>query len=146
MSTSATRYPAAMQHRARELRAAGWTIRRIAQLVEDETGHRPSVNTVWRWLDDRNAAKNGRRGYSRAVRAGVATYAFPGLARSDDWLVGRIRALANVGVPAPSIAKVMRVDFPDRPMTATAIRAALATGQLPRRWTPAPECRLEVAA
>jgi hypothetical protein len=131
---SAVRYPAPIMARARQLREAGWSLAKIQQLVERETGNRPSINTVWCWVvpDAAERQATAKRGPLRARRAGAASFAYPGH-RSPQWKVGRMQALHAAGLSISDVVIVMRVDFGDDLSWHEASRA-VETGALPRRW------------
>jgi hypothetical protein len=68
---SAQRYTATTMTRARVLKEAGWSLRKIAELIEKETGQRPAATTVALWCypepryDARRIYLNGKHAKRR---------------------------------------------------------------------------------
>jgi DNA-binding transcriptional MerR regulator len=123
-------YPITIVRRVRELREAEWSIAEIQKLVERETGHRPSRNTIWSWLNEGAEAARRRRRPDPRLKA--ATFAFPGQ-RSTEWKLGRVRLLHDAGLPCRAIAAVMRCDFGDD-LTEHEVRGAIRYDRVPLRW------------
>jgi hypothetical protein len=126
---SAPHYPARLIMRARALRAAGWTLDRIADLIADETGQRPYRSTIHRWVDPdadqrgRDASRRWQRrfrsekGATKGGRLGAAHH-------TDAYQDFRACALLAAGLPAAAVARVMAFDYPSSDWTLVKVRQA----------------------
>lgn len=107
-ATKGRRYPATVMRRARDLRAAGWSIAAISDLIEREHGTRPACQTVLRWVDPEGSARRDERARVRLrqQRASSGTYRFrlAGRADSAEYQAAFIRALRARGASITSIA------------------------------------------
>jgi len=131
---STLQHSSAMVGRARELRDAGWQVRRIRDLLAREfDGHAPSVNTVWCWVEPDAALRQAaaKRRLDRRDRAATASFSFPGR-RSPVWKLGRMHALRAAGLSCVKIAAVMALDFGDD-LDPREVRRALETEQPPAK-------------
>lgn len=110
---------------ARRMHADGWTITQVTAILNGR-GLRVSAAAVGRWVDPERAERHVTQ--SRELKRRRRREA-------------RLKALADAGLLAPAIAKVMTLDFPEHPMTSWQVRWALKTGRLPkcRRGSAMPE-------
>jgi hypothetical protein len=111
--------------RARELRDAGWTYQRIAELLSEELGRTVHRRTINIWCSDSHAENHRAwdRSYRQGLRAQSATFRLPGT--SDEYRANCARALHAEGVLIPSIARVFRVLFPDQPWSRERVETLL---------------------
>jgi len=131
---SSRRYSIAEVTRIRELRDAGWTLKEIQRLHERETGVRISTHTINRWTNPSEAAKHNARSrkWKRIKLNESITGRMPGANTrlSGDFKLIRAGALRDLGVPLPSIARMMNFDFRED-ITARQLERALETGEWP---------------
>jgi hypothetical protein len=110
VSPYARRYPVRVMLRARELALADWSAPRIAKIIGQETGMRPSPATVRTWLSspvrteeqrvsDRASHRERYRQRNAVVQPRV----------SDDWKVEQMRALFLRNVSIRAIGQVAAV-------------------------------------
>lgn len=108
-------YPITIVKRARVLREAGWSLRRISALIERETGRRPSINTVAYWTDAdyeaRKLAKNLRRHRAASGRGAGAGARLGCHRHTPEFRLARVAALRAFGVDVRSVALVMAFDY-----------------------------------
>ena len=103
------RYSAAMVVRARELRAAGWSVRQIPPLLEEQFGMRPGHTTVFGWVNEKHDARRrelarNRERKSYLLKHGVRSRRIgPQLARARIW------ELHDRGLSSEDIAQVARL-------------------------------------
>lgn len=127
------RYPAAVMHRARELRAAGWTYEQIRNILEQETGHRPARSMVARWVDERQAQRfrDRQNAWLAERRANHATFTLAGRRPADgftaDYQAAFVRRMSEIGLSPEAVAKVA-VELVDPDWTRTAVETLLAGG------------------
>lgn len=107
-------YTVATMLRARELRTDGWSHADIARLIEQETGRRPSRDSVRRWTDEKyRERKNAQVAESQRVAAArAAGYRLP--SDAPEYRAAFILRLRAEGVPWSSIARVCCVVFGGR--------------------------------
>jgi hypothetical protein len=108
---SAVRYPVSAVKRASELREAGWSFRRIAALIERETGFRPAATTVQLWCSPDAYQDRLRRMRKRCDARRKALQHKPLVRTSSEWRLARMHELADRGVSARAIGQVAAVWF-----------------------------------
>lgn len=126
-ASTAVRHPMTMVMRARELREAGWSLKRVADHLATEFGCSPPAhNTVLRWCDpaygQRHSALRTRRNRQASIKR--TTFAI-GAKTTPEYRDAFMRELAAVGVPSSSIAKVHGVVF-GVPIDADRVRRLVA--------------------
>ncbi len=128
------RYTVPTMVRAKQLREAGWSLDRIADLLECELGVRPHVDTIAIWTIPSRA-----RSYEQSVkradrrrRNANATGRMPNAARfSADFQLIRAKGLRAAGLSVEAVAKAMSFDFPESPVSKDQVRHALEDGRWP---------------
>lgn len=133
---SVSDYPISAIERARIHRAAGWSLRRIAEFVEEEVGRRPAVGTVQRWTDEEAARAHQARGLARHRRhsaAGAGGGGRLGNPRATpEFKLARMAAMRERDLSLRSIAEMMALDFGDE-LSEHQVRYAFLTGRYPPR-------------
>jgi hypothetical protein len=127
----ANTYPAWMVAEARRLKAAGWSLRRIAKIFEQRgCDPAPTQSTIYNWVRGYSATPKQREWQARrsAEASGGRILAAP--SRPEFRLV-RARALHRQGMPVEWVAAVMSFDYPDRPVTGPDIVRAFALEEWP---------------
>jgi hypothetical protein len=109
------RYSTRAMLRARQLKAAGWTISQITRLIEQEFGTLPSRSTLDRWLYPARAEQHTTRMVRRRAeaRAADSQIRWPGKQPSTARKIARIRMLLELGLSDAQVAKLMNQDFGD---------------------------------
>lgn len=132
-------YPIKVVVRARELRAAGWSLRRVRDLVERETGRRPSLNTISYWTDSgyeqRKLARNRRRHRTFSAAGSGAGGKLGGAHHTPEFRLARMIALhheAQLSVSA--IARLMSFDYGER-YSRDLVERAIVERKLPVRYS-----------
>jgi len=109
VSPMGRRYPVSAMVRARELHEAGWSYRRIAELVHAETGHKPAATTVALWcypegkLRSRREAQNHKNAVTRSANR------TPRQQFSPEWKLARMSELRDRGLSFEAIGQVTGV-------------------------------------
>lgn len=132
-------YTITVIRRACELREYGWSLRRIADFVEQDTGRRPSCSTVLAWVDADAAKKKAALSRKRHAEIGSSRGSTGIGERAPAWKLARMRALSELpGMSEQAIASVMSFDFGDD-ISRFQVRRALETGRYPKRLIPREE-------
>lgn len=132
----ATGYPMPVVNKARTLRAGGWSLRRVAMWVAEETGRKPSSSTVLRWTDPKNAAhkarhdRDRRRAYS--ARGAAAGGRLGSAHHTPEFRLARMRALRARRLSIRVIADLMTFDY-GKPISPAQVKSALTAGRYPTR-------------
>lgn len=112
MSATSIRHSTRMVVRARELRAAGWTVTQTRRLLDSEFGVMPSADSVSRWTDQAYAARRNARIRDLNHRRLAPTWNFRlGGTVSREYQAAFARRLIGEHVPIASVAKVMTLVF-----------------------------------
>jgi hypothetical protein len=129
----ATRYPMPVIMRARQLRALGWSLEKVCDLLERESGVRPDRATVMRWCASPARAERLRKtalaGRLRREHSKPRT-TFHRV--SKEWKTARIRELADAGLSHAAIGIVAGVWWGERLPPAT-VRKRLGKEELVKR-------------
>ncbi len=116
---------------------AGWSYYGITQVL-NRRGIPVRESAVRRWVDGRIAererlANRERRRTSAVSRKIAAGGPWIRADASPKYRMARLLALAEVGVRAGQIAKVIHLDFGDV-LTEHEVKRAVETGRPPRKW------------
>jgi hypothetical protein len=109
VSPMARRYPVSALIRARELREADWSYRKIAELIHRETGHKPAATTVALWCypegkrHSRREAQNHKNAVTRSANR------TPRQQFSPEWKRARMIELRDRGLSFEAIGQVAGV-------------------------------------
>ena len=106
---SGIRYPSSAVVRAIELRAAGWSFRRIASLIERETGYRPAATTVQLWCSPHAYQERLRNTRRRCDARRKALQHKPLVRTTAEWRLERMRELRDRGLSFAAIGQVAAV-------------------------------------
>lgn len=119
---------------AQRLRAGGWSIPSICDIIERETGKRPARTTVHNWVAPEFAEARRRRdlAHKNARDAAASSGSMRANHGSAEFRLRRMQVLHAAGLSMHSIAKVMNVDFPDAPLSEHQVRGAIDHGRIPR--------------
>lgn len=127
-------YPASAVVRARELREAGWTYKRITELLMREVGSAPHHTTLSRWCDpdqgERHRATSRARqklrrqmhGNGGRIGLGHHTPAF-----QEDRCVA---LLTTAGMRATQVARALDFDYPDQGWNTHRVRTLAAAEEI----------------
>lgn len=113
------------------MREAGWTLRGIVQVFA-RRGIKVHESTVLYWTSEAAAERKRRHDQQRKaqVNAARATYRWPGRARTEAWLLGRMRVLEGAGLSMAAIAKIVSIDH-GLELSEHQVRYALSINRLP---------------
>lgn len=126
-----TPWPSSVVIRAQQHKKAGWSLREICNIIERETGRRPSPYSVLRWVDPEqhakhlNECKRRRRvisldGAENGGRLGQGHH-------TKAYQQGRARALVSeAGLTVGSAAKAMSFDYPTEGWSEYRVRLAVS--------------------
>lgn len=132
-------YPASLLAEARRHAEAGWTAPEIRRILISEDKPAPAVETLKCWIDP--AYRDSRCGQAGKLRhrSRASNANFRLSSQTDQYQLQFALRLNEVGVQAPSIARVMAVMFDDAP-DETKVRSWLRDRRIPRGYharTPA---------
>lgn len=112
------RYPMTVITRARELRSIGWSVPKIADILESEIGTRPADDTIRGWVNERYQRRRMARQADAQTRYRVKRASFKlgggGHGITEDYLRAFIAALRNEGLSPNAIAGALRVQHDER--------------------------------
>jgi hypothetical protein len=141
MSAYARRYPAKIMLRARELKLAGWKPGKIADIIQRETGMRPSPGSIRAWCEAGGRTNEQRRHDRERHRAAYRRRNPRKHPRvSEDWKLERLRELRAAGLSHWAIGEVAGVWWGE-PMSDERVARALGETQVRRRGAVAGRAR-----
>lgn len=123
------RYSAATMAYAQQLRAAGWTIPQIRDLVEKQTGHRPSRTTIENWVDPSLAAAHRERSAAshRRRRAGDPSRQPPRRLTDADLLALREEDELSYQAIAKVVRRFYRVEMTEVQIRGRLLKLGIST-------------------
>jgi transposase len=124
-----------MVRRACELRGAGWTYERIAELLNREFNppQKVSKSTVYRWTGEGRAEAHRERERQRKLRQSVAKSGgrLGASHHTPEYRLERMVALHNVArLPLSAIARLMTFDYGE-PISRRSVERAVTERRLP---------------
>jgi hypothetical protein len=115
---SAVRYDSSTVAEVKRLAEAGWSHRRIRELMHKQRGHAPSFETIARWLNPRYAEASRARVRRRELAIRSRSWSFrlpgPGGRQTGAYQEEFVRRLDAADLGANSIAKVCSIVFGER--------------------------------
>lgn len=129
------RYSTSVSEQARELAEGGWDLSGIVRVLH-RRGYPVGQRAVERWISADRADRQREHDLASKRRRDARRSGgrFLGRERSPEFKLARIHALRELGLGATSVAKAMRLDFPDDELVPWMVDAYIYRDVVPRPY------------